>query len=173
LSLVVSRAAKRPFGAFLRDEIFVPLGMASTVVFEAPGQTIPGRATGYAKKGGRFVTSRLDTPVTGDGSVFTNLQDLARWLAAWRDKRLLRPETAALAVASGALDSGEPTGYGYGWTAFDVAGRRAVGHGGSWSGTSTHVARLVDDDLTVVVLSNDEDFEADEAASEVARRFLP
>lgn len=45
-------------------------------------------------------------------------------------------------------------GYGLGWYTNTNDGHRVVRHGGQWQGFNTHIARYVDDKLTVVVLTN-------------------
>jgi CubicO group peptidase (beta-lactamase class C family) len=155
LSLIVTRASKRPLSAFLREEVWTPLGMSSTVLYDTPGQVVRGRASGYENKRGAWKPSRSDIPVTGDGNVFTNLEDLSRWLLALRDGQVLGAESARVAVTSGRLDSGKRHGYGYGWEISELDGHKEIGHS-----------------LAVAVLSNDEGFGAEDVAEEIARRFF-
>lgn len=49
-----------------------------------------------------------------------------------------------------------PSKYGYGWYTQDVMGKKAVGHPGGYpSGFRHYVTRLIDEELTVIVLSNE------------------
>jgi hypothetical protein len=63
--------------------------------------------------------------------------------------------------------------YGCGWGLDTVAGHRVVQHGGSWQGFKTHIARFLDDGLTVIVLCNFAQADPTALAHGVARRSLP
>jgi len=54
------------------------------------------------------------------------------------------------------LDNGKPNWgkYGFGWVIDEVNGHKVIEHGGYSEGFTTHIARYVDDRLTVVVLTN-------------------
>jgi len=52
------------------------------------------------------------------------------------------------------LSDGKQIRYGFGWHLEEVNGHRLIQHGGSWQGFATHISRYVDDQLTVVVLTN-------------------
>ena len=54
------------------------------------------------------------------------------------------------------LKNGEPNkdGYGFGWFQEQRHGHRVISHDGAWQGFQTSIARYVDDQLTVVVLTN-------------------
>src|SRR5687767_10744296 len=47
LALVVEKASGTSFATFLRERIFLPLGMRGTVAFEEGVSTVPQRAFGY------------------------------------------------------------------------------------------------------------------------------
>jgi hypothetical protein len=54
-----------------------------------------------------------------------------------------------------------------------VNGKLIVGHGGGWTGTRTGINRWVDDQLTIVVLCNDEGANPYGLAKEMADILLP
>lgn len=173
LGLVVERVSKKSYREFLRGEIFGPLGMKTSDVLDATTPPLEGRAEGYKRRhAGRpprrtWVPSTFDTPgITGDGGVFSSIDDLVRWDAALTASSLLKPETQARAFTSGRLDSGEETGYGLGWCVGENAGRRFADHSGSWMGTNTYIGRL--GGVTVIVLSNDEDLDTGELGRAIA-----
>src|SRR5258708_40334595 len=61
--------------------MFEPLGMRATVMHVEGADTIPHRASGYSPRGGGFVqTDQSVTSATlGDGGIYTNVDDMARW----------------------------------------------------------------------------------------------
>jgi CubicO group peptidase (beta-lactamase class C family) len=172
LALVVERASGRPFASFLRDEVFRPLGMESTVVLEREGQAIPDRATGYARRGRSWAVDVLDLPVVGDGNVFSSVDDLVRWDRGLREGKLIGRAMLERAFTPGALDDGTEHGYGFGWViSRDDDGRRCASHDGGWNGTSTSIARYLDDGLTVIVLWNAGGEDAEALCDAIARIY--
>src|SRR5687767_10869575 len=53
-TIVVERVTGRPFAEWMREEVFLPLGMTKTWVRANPGQIIPGRSNGYIPGEGGF-----------------------------------------------------------------------------------------------------------------------
>ena len=84
LGLIVAKVSGQPFADFLRARIFQPLRMESTLAFIAGKNTVPNRAFGHSRKDGSLVeTDQSATSATlGDGGVYSNLDDLAKWDAA-------------------------------------------------------------------------------------------
>lgn len=163
--------------AVLKARLFGPLGMTSTA---AGGPVDPKRrATGYAGSGGSFEPSSWDSAVVGDGTVWTSLNDLARYEAALAGGGSLIPSnTRAMLFTNGrldagrALDDGDGGGYGWGWSLYqDEEGERIAVHGGSWYGTATAYHRRLDTGLTVIVLANGEDFDAETLADTIATQL--
>ena len=62
--------------------------------------------------------------------------------------------------------------YGFGWEIASYHGREVWRHSGSTSGFRTHIARFPNERLTVIVLLNRADLDAQALALAVADRFL-
>ena len=71
LALVVERASGRGFPDFLRERIFLPLGMHETLAHVRGGPPIEHRAYGYSESGGKWTrTDQSSTSaVLGDGGI--------------------------------------------------------------------------------------------------------
>jgi CubicO group peptidase (beta-lactamase class C family) len=165
LALVVERVAKMPFSRFLEQRVFAPAGMTSTRVYDRLGMEIPNAAVGYAVDGGAPRRSSSPSQITGDGNVFTSIEDMARWDAALAGERVLSERLKRIAWTGGQLDDGDEHGYGFGWVTDSETS--SVSHSGSWYGTSTYIVRYLDSGLTIVVLSNDENSDAEAIAGEI------
>lgn len=69
-----------------------------------------------------------------------------------------------MAFTPGTLDNGEmEEDYGLGWEITD----EYVHHSGSWEGTSTYYRHYIDRDASIVVLSNDENYDPEALADEI------
>jgi CubicO group peptidase (beta-lactamase class C family) len=158
LGVLIHRVTGQFYGDFLQERIFKPLGMRTTrIINEA--DIIPNRSSGYELvkqqlKNQDWVSPTLNT--TADGSLYFSIVDLAKWDAALTERKLLKPSSYELMWTPVLLSNGEPNkdGYGFGWFIHEVRGHRVIEHAGAWQGFTTNISRYVDDNLTVVVLTN-------------------
>jgi len=165
MALVIERAAKKPFGDVMRDEIFVPAGMKNTFVHSGPG-SIPANtapcndAVGYEKDDGNWVATwglppafrEADHLEVGDGAIWSNLEDMANWDTALRTNKLIKPATMKLALTG----SKKNKGYGLGWQLYheDDGSLYGYGHDGYWEGFNTMYYNYLTGNHSVVLLSN-------------------
>ena len=92
LAMVVEKASSKPFGDFLRERIFKPLGMKHTLAFEKGKNEVPDRAYNHTLQKDetwKETDQSSTSAVLGDGGVYTNLDDLKKWAKALDTYRLL------------------------------------------------------------------------------------
>lgn len=176
LATLVARAAKAAdFGSVARARIFRPLGLERTAVQMAADQEIPRRIRGYKRSDGPSPWTRDtdDTPgIVGDGSVFSTARDLIRYESAIRDGEI--PAAAAKVwMTTGPRAPEEGARYALGWQLDELDGHERRQHSGAWNGTSTFMAMYDAPALTVIVLLNADDGDAEGLGDEVARVYLP
>ncbi len=164
LTFVVEKASGQKMGAFLQQQIFVPLRMKNTSFLSRKNQKIDKRATGYRRTGHGWVVSRNDVPAVCDGNVFSNVEDLARWEIDWLNGSSLLDATWRKRAWTEGLRG---SGYGYGFEIDRHAGCLCISHTGSWNGTSTCLALYPERKLGVIVLSNREDEDVYELGEQV------
>jgi Beta-lactamase len=72
------------------------------------------------------------------------------------------------------LKNGQPNkdGYGFGWFIAERHGHRVISHDGAWQGFETNITRYVNDQLTVVVLTNLAEAKLDGIADHVADLYF-
>jgi D-alanyl-D-alanine carboxypeptidase len=174
LGMLIEKVSGKPYGEFLQDRIFGPLGMASTRVNDFR-EIIPNRATGYSHEGGRLRNAEYLSPTQpySAGALVSTVEDLARWDAALRSGKLLPSETLEQMWTPVKLNSGERRPYGFGWQVGERKGHRYVWHGGGISGFSTNITRLRDGPLSVIVLSNTQGGGADAIAMGILALVVP
>ena len=144
------------YGDFLQEKIFGPLGMESTrIISEA--DIVPNRAAGYRLEKGVLKNQEWVAPsvnTTADGSLYLTVLDLAKWdIALSREEILKRPSFAQMWTPA-RLENGSTYPYGLAWGLGEQRGHTLIEHGGSWQGFRAHIARYVDDQLSVIVLAN-------------------
>jgi serine beta-lactamase-like protein LACTB, mitochondrial len=182
VSAAVEAAAREPIYAFMRNQIFEPLGMSDTRPDSAT-DPIPNRVTFYFP---RFAADNRyglqDAPpvdyscYAGAYAFLSTPSDLVRFGLAVGGGRLLQPATVQLLQTSQRLPSGEETGYGLGWDLeageFSGAQRRIVGHDGdSVGGMVASLMSLPERGIVVAVMTNTSWVDTFEVAKKIAQAF--
>lgn len=169
LAEIVERVSGTPFGAFLAQRIFEPLGMRRTTLQDDMQKVIPERATGYAPlPGGGFRIKEDTFPSIGDGGVFTTLEDLALWSTSYESPAVGDEDVLRTMTTPGTLDSGEPVPYGGGLEPGEHRGRKIVSHAGFTGGFRAELLRVPSEALAVLVLCNLSTVRPDSLALEIA-----
>jgi len=111
---------------------------------------------------------------TADGSLYFSVLDLAKWDAALYTEKLLKRSSLETMWTPVNLKNGQPNKgvYGFGWFIEQRHGHRVVSHSGAWQGFKTSIVRYMDDQLTVVVLSNLAEAKPEDIARHVAEMYL-
>ena len=151
LSLIVEKASGQPFHSFMKDKIFNPLKMNSTLVYDESKPKIENRALGYNQSGG---LDDYDILTTGAGGMFSNVEDLYKWDRSLYTEKIISAESLEEAYTTISLSNGETSNYGYGWAISEEDGNKVVSHGGSLSGYRTFIKRFLDTKSSYIILSN-------------------
>jgi CubicO group peptidase (beta-lactamase class C family) len=158
LGILIHKVTGEFYADFLADRIFKPLGMTSTRLI-SDADIIPNRASGYRIHDDKLQNEEWVSPTfnsTGDGSLYFNVLDLAKWDGALYGTKLLKQSSLNRIWTIFPLNNGvrNPGNYGFGWWINVVNGHNVVEHSGSSEGFTCHISRYLDDNLTVVVLTN-------------------
>jgi CubicO group peptidase (beta-lactamase class C family) len=159
LSVIVERVSGQDFAAFLKAEVFDPLGMKHTFVRDQRKPAVQGRATGYMPGLGlipawKYSRTNTEFVLVGEAGVWSCVEDLARWERELRKPTLISRSSLERAWTPGKLDNGKPILYGLGWEVIDTSFGRMVRHTGGWPGFTTCFVRFPQSDLSVAVLRN-------------------
>jgi CubicO group peptidase (beta-lactamase class C family) len=151
LAIVVERVSGKGFGDFLEQEIFKPIGMSNTFVYDSPRKKNAITAVGYDQFG--QADDAGPTVIPGDGGIYSTVDDLFKWDQALYTDKLVRQSTLAEAFRPGKVEEGTST-YGFGWNLAEEGGKMYVWHQGSQAGFRAFVGRYPTDRISVVMLTN-------------------
>ena len=175
LALIVGKASGKDFASFLKERIFIPLGMDHTVAYEQGISTITNRAYGYSQEQGSWQrTDQSQTSaVLGDGGIYSSIDDLAKWDAALYDDRLLSAKLRELAFTP-VTPTDDPTVlYAMGWRITEEKiGGTTQWHSGETMGFRNVIIRYPQQHFTVILLTNRNDPEPYQTARAIAQVFL-
>ena len=171
LSLIVERIAKEPFPQFMQERVFGPAGMTNTFIFDDARVSQAKRALGYDRQLGDWVLNDSNSLnfLYGSGEVYSTVADLARYDRALFGGALLRPDLLREMVTPSRTSN-----YAFGWvvdTAFD-SGEPYYGHSGLWMGYTAYYLHYPKESLSVMVLSNSSDTNAESLAFDTAEVFM-
>jgi CubicO group peptidase (beta-lactamase class C family) len=158
LGAIIHKVSGRFYADYLHKRIFEPLGMTHTrLISEA--DIIPNRSSGYELHRGVLKNQEWVSPTfnsTADGALYFNVLDLSKWDAALYGTSLLKQSSLDRIWTVYPLNDGKPNpaNYGFGWEINATNGHKLIEHSGEWQGFTCHIARYVDDNLTVTVLTN-------------------
>jgi CubicO group peptidase (beta-lactamase class C family) len=174
LGMIVARASGTSFPEFLRTRIFTPLGMRSSVAHVEGRDTVPHRSLGYSPRAGTFTqTDQSVTSATlGDGGIYSNVDDLARWDRALTDATIIDRGALAEATTPPLLAGGVRSEYGFGWFVDRYRGEQRWRHTGETSGFRNAILRFPEKRLTIIILTNRSSGEPQAIAERIADRIL-
>jgi len=178
LDYVISRVSGQDYASFMRQEVFVKLGMTHTSV--GIGQGLERFiATRYDDDGS--VLPMYETEYPGSSAVYSSVHDLIRF-GMFHLKDHLADQTAILSDASldemhrPTMDQGTQAGarYAIGWEVIDRPdGYRVVTHTGGMPGVATTLILVPAEDLAVALLTNGGPIEAKTPERLVMSALLP
>ncbi|MCA1602175.1 MAG: beta-lactamase family protein, partial [Acidobacteria bacterium] len=191
LGLIIESVAKKPYGEFLQERIFKPLGLKNTRFSEPPAKA-SNRAVGYEWQDNTYRPSPYFSGGFGAGGLISTLSDMVKWDSALDSEKLLKrtslehmqmPAKLVNGQTVNFTYRGEQTSYGFGWFLGSYRGHKLNTHGGVLSGFSSSIHRFVDDRITIIVLCNSKEGErragedrmgqADALARDIADIYVP
>ena len=167
--IIITRVSGMFYGDFIAREVFKPLGMLTARVI-SDTDIVHNRAAGYVRVSGGirnqdFVSAALNA--TADGSLYLSLEDWRAWIAALDRRALLLPASYEALWGSGRTLDGEVFSHGFGWDQTQVSGHAVLEFDGSWQGFRSAIERDPASQLTVVILANLAEANADRIARAV------
>jgi CubicO group peptidase (beta-lactamase class C family) len=158
LGLIVEVVAKKPFQQFMASDVFGPLRMNSSTLYQRGLNSVPHRAFGHEKKGGAWVKSdqSLTSAVRGDGGVYTSLEDYRKWLRGIDEQKLLSKASYAAMFSPHTTTDRNGAHYGYGWFIGEYRGEPRIFHNGETHGFRACVQRFPKRDAAIFFQLNNE-----------------
>jgi CubicO group peptidase (beta-lactamase class C family) len=155
MAVIVERLSGQTLRKFAEENIFKPLGMNDTHFHDDHEMIVRNRAYAYAPDpAGGLKISIPDFDVVGATSLFTTVEDLARW-----DRNFYTAQVGGRGLIEqmherGVLNDGDTIPYAFALSHGTHRGLPTVGHGGGDAGYRSNFMRFPDQRLSVAVLCN-------------------
>jgi CubicO group peptidase (beta-lactamase class C family) len=175
LAEVVARVSGKSFREFCDERIFRPLAMADTHFQDDHTEVVTNSAHPYRPGGDgrvRHVVSSLTA--LGSSSLFTTVNDLAKWIDNYHSQT---PKVGTRAIIArlherGRLNSGASIAYAFGQSLGEYRGLQTVSHTGSWAGYRSVLERFPDQRFAVAILANTADMNPFQLARQIDDIYL-
>lgn len=171
---VVEKASGMPWGKFVAERLFAPLGMRNSFATWKASEGYKDRSSAHFEVKGniRVIPDMTIDPVAPAGSVWSTADDIARWLTfvlgdgTWEGKPLIKTATMREIFKPQVIVPGPqfyPTiaitkphwmTYGLGWFQHDYRGEMVNFHTGSIDGRTAIIGLLRDKKLGVYIFGN-------------------
>jgi len=168
LASIIERVSGKTYADFLKGNIFTPLKMKSTFVYnrrQAP-KKINRLATGYVWKKGSFEKITLEHPNYGDSSVYyldgivgnakvnSTILDIYKWINALASNSFFSSAEFELMTTKTKTPNGRNVSYGFGLELSGEKERINFGHTGSWDGYASFIYHSMAKNRTIITLQN-------------------
>jgi CubicO group peptidase (beta-lactamase class C family) len=150
LAVVVERVSGKSLREFTQEQIFEPLGMRDTHFHDDHQRIVVNRAYAYAPDSVYGLRISIpDFAIVGASSLFTTVEDLAKWDRDFYTGQVGGPEVIEQLQTRGVLNNGEKIDYAFGLSHGTYRGLHTVGHGGADAGYRSDFLRLPDQEFSV------------------------
>jgi CubicO group peptidase (beta-lactamase class C family) len=158
LGAVIEGASGKPYGDYLTENVWTPLGMAATRM-DDPRALVPHRVTGYVLENGQLrrseyidISSRF-----GGGGTRSTVDDMIRFIDGLAAGKVLKSDTRNAAWTMQPTRDGRFTRYGLGFGIMMRNGRWIVAHTGAQQETRTNLVYVPAERFAFALASNFED----------------
>jgi CubicO group peptidase (beta-lactamase class C family) len=158
LACIIENVSGVTYDEFLNKNIFEPLNMKNTGI-EKNKAIVPGLANGYYLNDNDLMhTDYVNMDVAlGSGEIYSTVEDMLIWDRALYNGELVS-EKILNTIFSPYANSGErgteDNDYGYGWFIDKMYGRKRISHDGGGLGFITGFDRYINEQVSIIVLSN-------------------
>lgn len=155
LAAIVEHVSARPFDVYLREKIFLPLGMHDSYAITTASDSININRT-YGFERNRRVTDDYYDKILGDKGVYSTTSDLLKWYKGLRDGTVVSKELLQEAFTPRSFEHPGLRNYGYGFRLWvdEKQSTEYVYHTGWWKGYNTIMFFDLREDFVVILLTN-------------------
>lgn len=165
-AVIVKRVTGRTLREFADSALFKPLGMSRTHFHDDNLMIVPGRTRGHTFRDGVWKETVPNYSTVGATSLFTTVEDLARWQNQLASGLVGGSGAIAALATPGVLTSGDTIAYALGIMRGSYRGAPTLSHSGGDPGYTSHLIHFTNTGSGVAVLCNSSGFASPVALAE-------
>lgn len=158
LGLIIEKVSGENYYDYIKENILEPADMFATLEIQVDS-IVKNKASGYTSGFGQNKDLKKNeyylTKASPAGFYYSTVEDLFKFSKALRNYQLLNKETTDLMLEPKV--KGYNTHLGYGIDIDNRYNQTIIGHSGGWYGIHCELMDFIDDNYTIVILSNIDD----------------
>lgn len=152
LALLIEKISAVSYPQFIKQTFFIPLHMTNSFVYTGADSARVNPS--YDWRGTPIPMNALDQ-VYGDKNIYSTPRDLLKWDRLLASSLLFKSEILQQAYAPYSNEKPGIRNYGLGWRMnIYPDGKKLIYHNGWWHGNNASFIRIIDEDATIIVMSN-------------------
>lgn len=167
LGNLVAKLGGKPFETWMREHIFLPLGMENTYIMDQQGELFPDCAESYARSKGGWVKLYDNSTAYGQGGIYSTTSDMLQWLDNFRTGRVGGKMALEALARRGVLSNGDTLSYALGIEHGNYRGIPLLKHTGSSAGYRAVMCYIPGSATGIMLKSNFSGFNAESVAETV------
>jgi CubicO group peptidase (beta-lactamase class C family) len=160
LAYIIEKISGISFEVFVAENIFKPCKMYTSGSITT-GLMIKNKASGYTVKDTMLYNApSITNPMSllGNGDLYSSLDDMFAFNEALHGGKILSKKNLdSMFTPHRMMENSVERAHGYGWFIDRKCGKRIVEYSGALEGFLSKVMRFIDDDITIIILTNRED----------------
>jgi CubicO group peptidase (beta-lactamase class C family) len=153
LALIIEQVSGASYSSFLQKNIFDSIGMKHSYILSNNQNVSNNRTLGHFANC-RLYNDCFADDVVGDKGIYATVEDMFIYDQALYNQKLVKNSSLQLAFSGYSNEHKGQRNYGLGWRIIDDKKSKIVYHNGWWHGFNSTFYRLIDENITVIVLSN-------------------
>lgn len=175
MSIIVERASGLSLREYADKHIFQPLGMQNSIFGDNNRRIIRNRAFAYGKNSdGSFNSMLMRFDLVGSGGLYSTVEDLFLWDQNLYNNKIGTRGQAFVddMLSNGKYKDGSEVDYAFALVNGKYKGLRTISHSGALGGYRAYFIQFPEQQFSVIILSNFENFLPQNLAQQVADIYL-
>ncbi len=175
LADIIKQVSGKPWQDYVQETLFIPAGMNNTYANDFY-KIIPNRADGYWHKKDTLLNATASFALRPSGGFISTSTDMIKWEKTMREKQIiLKNENweklwQPFIKTTDKIDSKHH--YGFGWVIDEYNGHKLIYHSGANSGFRCVISRFVNDDFSIIILTNTDEADPKVIANTLADYYF-
>ncbi|HZK62449.1 MAG TPA: serine hydrolase [Anaerovoracaceae bacterium] len=153
---IIEKTSGMKFSKFIEQNIFQPVGMNQTTIYDNPGKIIKNSASGHTWGGDKKFkrTGSRNSTVVGQSNIYTCVEDFLQWDNNFYNNKLGKWDFTKEMTSQTTLSNGDTCRYAFGLDISEHNGLKTISHQGGTGDFTAQYVQIPSEKFAVVCLFN-------------------
>ena len=153
---IIEKTSGMKFSKFIEQNIFQPVGMNQTAIYDDPGKIIKNSASGHTWGGDEKFkrTGKRNSTVVGQSNIYTCVEDFLQWDNNFYKNKLGKWDFSKEMTSLTILNNGDTCTYAFGLDISEHNGLKTISHQGGTGDFTAQYVQIPSEKFSVVCLFN-------------------